>query len=193
MANQTGANIVLLRHGKPDFFVHWLNPKVDAKHALDLYATSRVTTVMPEELSTLSSSVNVCVTSKLIRTIDSAKLLGIKVTTTSELFNESELPYPNRLLFPLPWRFYLVLYRLLWFFGFKQNCPGKLKDQQRARSGSVLLANLAANHKVVLLIGHGIMNRLICSELKKSGWSTVDKSGSGYWSSITLYYPLAKA
>ena len=186
---QNPMKIMLLRHGKPDFSVHWLNPKEGVKHSLNLYATSRVTTAVPDELSTLSSSVDTCVTSELIRTIDSAKLLGFKVTTASALFNESELPFPNRLLFPLSWKLFLVLYRLLWFFGCSQNCPGKLKDKERARLGSVHLANLAANNEVVLLIGHGIINRLICSELQKSGWSIDDKSGLSYWSSITLSYP----
>jgi len=153
-----------------------------------MYAISRVTASMPGELSTLSSSIDTCVTSQLIRTIDSAQLLGIKDSTASQLFNESLPPYPNRLLFPLPWSLFLAVYRLLWFCGVSQNCPGRRKDQERARSGSVHLAKLAADNKVVLLIGHGIMNRLICTELQKSGWSIDAKNGSGYWSSITLSY-----
>ena len=178
--------IVLIRHGNPDFAAHWLKPITGARRALDLYAASRVTVEPPLELRELSSVVDVCVTSNLVRTIDSARLLGFKDSIAMESFNESELPHPNLLCIPLPWSLFLSVYRLLWFFGFHQNCAGRVMDRKRARAGSKNLSDLAMDNELVLLVGHGIMNRLLCSELQKSGWSIDSKSGSGYWSSIKL-------
>ncbi len=178
--------IVLLRHGTPDFAAHWLKPTNGFRRALDRYAASRVTVEPPIELHEFSLMVDICVTSKLARTIDSAQLLGFNDSIALKLFNESELPHPNRLFIPLSWNLFLLVYRLLWFFGFHQNCAGRVKDCKRARAGCKYLSDLAMDNESVLLVGHGIMNRLLCSGLQKSGWSIDSKSGSGYWSTITL-------
>ena len=184
--------IVLLRHGEPDFVAHWLEPKNGARRALDLYAESRVTIKPPVEIQELNTLPDICITSKLARAVDSARLLGVQDPIESELFNESELPHPNRLYIPLPWKLFLLIYRLLWLVGFRQNCAGKSRDRQRAREGSRFLSRLAGEHDSVLLLGHGIMNRLLCSELQKIGWSIDAENGSGYWSTITLSCKTAK-
>lgn len=178
--------IVLVRHGPPAFKTQWLKPTSGAKSALDSYAASRVTTHVPSCMQELRTLTDRCVTSQLARAIDSAKMSGFKEVIESEMFNESELPYPNRLLIPLPWSVFLLVYRVLWFFGYRNNCAGKLLDQERARKGSVYLHELAIEHGVIVLVGHGIMNRLLCFELRNSGWQIDKKSGSGYWSAITL-------
>jgi len=178
--------IVLVRHGPPEFKAHWLMPTKGAKDALDLYAASRVTTEIPAGMPDFRLSSDICVTSKLARAIDSAEALGIKDSIASDIFNESELPHPNRLLIPLPWGFFLVIYRLLWLCGFSLNCAGRSMDRQRACKGSNYLSKLATENRMVLLVGHGIMNRLLCSELKHSGWKIDNKTGSSYWSAITL-------
>lgn len=178
--------IVLVRHGPPEFKAHLLMPINGAKKALDLYAASRVKTDLPLSMHDISSLADICITSKLARTIDSAQILGFKDSISSDMFNESELPHPNRLLVPLPWGMFLLIYRLLWLFGFRQNCAGILLDRERAREGSEYLSELAIENGLVLLVGHGIMNRLLCSELQNSGWQIDMKTGSGYWSSMTL-------
>jgi len=156
---------------------------------MELYASSRVEVAPSDKLQFLSSSLNVCVSSNMVRAKDSAELLGFKRCVAMALFNESELPHPKRLFVPLPWSLFLVIYRLFWFAGCKLNCAGKRQDRDRARAGCQTLIDLAFEHHSVLLVGHGIMNRLLCAELKKLGWSIEQKSGSGYWSSITLSGP----
>ncbi|HJE68756.1 hypothetical protein [Pseudomonas oryzihabitans] len=42
-------------------------------------------------------------------------------------------------------------------------------------------ATLAGGPDNVLLLGHGVMNRLIARQLQRQGWVEVSKSGSGYW------------
>jgi len=183
--------IILLRHGQPDFSIRWLNPADGANSVLERYAasrvtTSRVTTGLPPHMQGLGTEVDVCVTSTLPRSIESARILGFDELITSELFNESELPHPNRLLFPLPWGLFLFIYRILWFFGYKNNSAGRFKDRMRAIEGCKFLIDLAKMNAQVLLVGHGIMNRMICSELKKAGWQIDKKNGTSYWSSISL-------
>jgi len=157
-----------------------------AKRALDLYAASRVMTDTPPDVHDFNASTDICVTSQLVRAIDSARSLGIRESMAADVFNESQLPYPNRLFVPLPWGLFLLIYRLLWFTGFRQNCTGKLMDRKRAQEGASYLSQLASENRLVLLVGHGIMNRLICSELTDSGWRIDSKTGSGYWSAINL-------
>jgi len=181
--------IILLRHGEPDFTAHWLSTKGGASIALESYAASRVSIAPPTQLCKLPFQVDICVTSNLARAMDSAKLLGFNNSIALALFNESALPHPNRFHIPLPWSLFTVFYRVLWFFGFRQNCEGKLNDRHRARKASRHLCELASKHGFVLLVGHGVMNRLLCSELKKLGWSIDSKNGRGYWSSITLSGP----
>lgn len=178
--------IVLVRHGPPEFNAGWLLPTNGATSALKEYAASRVTTDAPSVMHDFEPSMDICVTSKLARAVDSAQALGISDSIASEMFNESELPHPNRLLVPLPWKLFLIIYRLLWFFGFSQNCAGKSMDRKRANNGSKYLTKLASENRLVLLVGHGVMNRLLCSELKNTGWQIDSTTGSSYWSYITL-------
>ena len=178
--------IVLVRHGPPEFNTPLLMPTSGAKNALDLYAASRVKTDSPLDVRNFISLADICVTSELARAIDSAQALGFKDCIASNMFNESELPHPNRLLVPLPWRIFLLIYRLLWFFGFSQNWAGVSLDRKRARKGSKYLSELAIENDLVLLVGRGIINRLLCAKLQNSGWQIEKKHGSGYWSLMTL-------
>lgn len=178
--------IILLRHGEPDFRRKWVRSAEEAKLALELYSRSRVTSTNHDQLTESTPFANVCVSSNLARAIDTAVHLGFENSKQLDLFNESELPCPDSLYLPLPWRVFLIVYRTLWFFGFKKNCPGREKDSERARLASQYLENLASKNLVVVLVGHGIMNRLISAELKNSGWRVSARSGNGYWSSTTL-------
>jgi len=178
--------IILLRHGPPEFKPRWLRSAEEAKRALDLYAKSHVSSPASEETVNLTSVASVVVSSELNRAVDSATLLGLHNVNPSDLFNESEIPHPDRLYISLPWEGFLILYRLLWLFGFRKNCPGKINDCKRAREASQLLESLAVKQGAVLLVGHGIMNRLICTELKNNGWAIDSKRGNGYWSSVSM-------
>jgi len=131
--------IILLRHGDPIFTASWLRTADDAKGALELYSASRVTSSPPEKLKEFSSSAAMCVSSNLPRAIDSAALIGFKKCKAIALFNECELPHPNKLYFPLPWGLFVTIYRLFWFMGFNKNCQGKARDHARAREASEYL------------------------------------------------------
>ena len=53
--------------------------------------------------------------------------------------------------------------------------------RQRAFGGATLLKELATNSEVVLLVGHGIVNRFIAKELLSTGWHGPANPGTHYW------------
>lgn len=180
--------ITLLRHGRPEFSSSSVGPEFPPSTALQAYAVSVVTESPPEHLHGLTVTTPICVSSQLQRAIDSARLLGFEKPVTTALLNESELPHPDQLWVNIPWSIFLVVYRVLWFTGYCRNCPGRTEDRNRATLAADYLHEQATRHVSVLAVGHGIMNRLICTELGKSGWSVTGSSGTSYWSEITLHH-----
>jgi broad specificity phosphatase PhoE len=47
----------------------------------------------------------------------------------------------------------------------------------------------AAAEGPVLLVGHGIMNRLIARELRHAGWTSANRQRSGYWRAVRYQSP----
>jgi len=179
--------IILIRHGPPNFNHNQIVTSDNVKRLLDAYAASNVTTVCGDRfLNSLSKQNPVALTSELPRAIDTAKQLELSPVITSHLLNESELPYPNKLFVKLPWRIFLVIYRIAWYFGYRKNVAGKLADIARSKAGADLIEQHLTGDRPVVVIGHGIMLRLIKQQLSARGWIKETESGSGYWSITAL-------
>ena len=178
--------IILLRHGPPDFKAELVKRKKRIKASLDTYANSRVSSVPPDHVVESVSDVNACVTSTLPRALDSAELLGFENCIAMEQFKEAGLPHPEYLPVSMPWNLFLLIYRVGWYFGYSRNCAGRKKDLARVREGGVYLSKLASESGRVLLVGHGVINWMLCKELRGLGWSVSRKSGNGYWSYVSL-------
>jgi len=175
--------ILLLRHGPPVFNHKQRVGTDNIKQLLEAYAFSRVTTnpsINP--LTFFAPDKLTVITSKLPRAIDTATLLGFKSVVTTDLLNESSLPHPNTMFIKLPWSLFVVLYRIAWFLGYRNNAPGKSADVARAKACVSFISQYIQADRPVVLIGHGIMNRLIKKELSAQGWRADSKGGSGYWS-----------
>lgn len=69
-----------------------------------------------------------------------------------------------------------------WLFGYSRNADGIERDRARARHAAKWLSVLADKEDEVVVIGHGIMKRLIIKQLVLSGWSRAESSHEGYWS-----------
>lgn len=181
--------VILVRHGQPDFDTRkWVGVH-NVRLRLQRYSEARVS-AKPKNypLFPNSAAPRYCLSSELVRAQDSLLLCQNVQAEVSALFNEAELPHPERLLFPLPWSTLLVVCRLAWLFGYRVNAPGLSCDLERARQAAALLIERASKHSIVYVFGHGIMNRLIARELEKSGWTLESKTGSGYWSRMTLSF-----
>lgn len=128
-----------------------------------------------------SSSVSVC--SDLQRAISSVKVLGLdEINQVDPIYRESALPYTE-------WRFpklslfsWAIVFRLAWFLGFSKNGESIGSARSRAKLAAKALEQTARGNKVVIHVGHGIMNRLISRELKKRDWRLVERTGEHYWS-----------
>lgn len=184
---QSDAKIVLIRHGQPEFNTRkWIGIH-GARNSLEEYKHSRVTAGPVGNHVFYDDVVQphfMC--SGLARARDSSLLCHSVQPEVSDLFNESELPCPDRLLFPLPWSVLLVVCRLGWLFGYDANASGINHDIARAKNAAALLAVRASQHAVVYVFGHGVMNRLITRELKRSGWKSQSRVGSGYWGQVVM-------
>ncbi|MBU0654534.1 MAG: histidine phosphatase family protein [Gammaproteobacteria bacterium] len=61
---------------------------------------------------------------------------------------------------------WVVVLRIAWFAGYAQNGESFPSARQRAQVATQHLTQLAAEHGSVLLVGHGIMNRLLGRALR---------------------------
>lgn len=81
----------------------------------------------------------------------------------------------------LPAAVWVALFRLLWLCGFSRNADSIQKTGIRAKAAAQKLMTLAEKGPV-LLVGHGIMNRLIARELIAAGWLAPASHTNNYWS-----------
>ncbi len=106
------------------------------------------------------------------------------------LFREAELPQRHLAglrLSPFHWA---LLLRLLWLCGYSRQAESRLAANQRAQAAAARLISLAEHGDgPVLLMGHGIMNRLIARTLRQQGWVERKNAGRGYWEAAIYCSP----
>ena len=172
--------IILLRHAK----VEYRNSPIYANQMgkwIEQYNSASINTQAPESLP----SADIYITSQMKRSIDSLALLGRKVKLKNALFNEAMLPYPNRKLFKLSTTIWALVFRIAWLFGYSKNAVSFKDSKLEAKAGAKILADLAKDADV-MLVGHGVKNRLIAKELQKLGFKELKNSGSKNWGFIIL-------
>ena len=100
------------------------------------------------------------------------------------LFVEAPLPHPPTpdfiRLTPKIWGF--LARTLWWFFGLHRGQETRPQAQARARAAALRLIETAEGGGRVLLVAHGFFNIMVGLELRRSGWSCVQKDrGFSYW------------
>lgn len=182
--------IILMRHGKPLLpRMGWIAP-ADIAHWIEHYNRSEVTTEdMPNVSVDLATSAACVVASTAPRALSSVAALGHTPSVTDAMFCEAALPHA-------PWRFPRLppavgaaFFRLLWFFGYSHGSDSFRATQARAKAAAEKLVDLAKSGSV-LLVGHGIMNRLIAKELLTLGWLGPRKHENRYWSASIYGFQL---
>lgn len=182
--------IVLMRHGKPDFDFSRRISADDFARIANEYDTAQLADTPPVAAITIARQCQAVVCSDLIRSPLSAQALGCKdVALTSPLFRESPLPYPDSGSFRLSLTTWAVLLRIAWLLGYSRNAESFRGARQRAQEATWHLADLAVEHGSVLLVGHGVMNRLLAKALRKQGWQETLTPGSSHWSFGVYEYP----
>ena len=176
--------IMLIRHGKvnhPPFaiisaasFSNWVTAY--DKNKLDKLS------IPTEEVLDIVSKAKAIVCSKLIRSQDSAKVLGVKnITYSSSIFNEAGLPTTNWRFPLLSVRIWVILFRLFWLVGYSKNSESLSETRVRATKAIDELIDLAVIHDSVAFIGHGIFNRMLANRLLEAGWVGPRTPSSEYW------------
>jgi hypothetical protein len=119
------------------------------------------------------------------RALSSIEALGYTPSVVDAVFCEAQLPFAV-------WRFprlspfvWAALFRLFWFFGYSRGSESIQVAKARARVAALKLVDLAGQGPV-LLIGHGIINRLIAKELIALGWAGPAKHRNSYWG-VSIY------
>lgn len=125
-------------------------------------------------------SFTVC--SNLPRSLESAKLLGIKsIDLCDAEFREMDMPFANWRSPRIPVRIWSVFFRLIWALGYSANAESFKAAKERARHCANRLADLASTHGTVLFVGHGSLNWFIARCLKGMEWSCPRKPPRKYW------------
>lgn len=176
--------IVILRHGKPvtpplrkisaSAFSEW----VHEYNAAGLCPTSQPT----EYAKKCADECNAVVCSALPRSIESAKALNDKnIVLSDPIFNEAELPVANWQVMKLSPKIWAVAFRILWLLGYSRNSESFKRAKSRASEAVEKLSEIALEYESVLLVGHGVYNRILSNKLRRNGWLGPKNPGSNHW------------
>lgn len=180
-----------MRHGKPTYRGF---PKVTSAEMVDWVAQYNLSDTgsdtPPGASKLMASSASQIVSSTLLRAISSLKALGCEPDIIDDVFREAELPLfriPGFRISPLNWA---TFFRVMWLCGLSRKVEPLTMAKKRAVKAANILNTCAKNaNGPVLLMGHGIMNRLIARELIASGWKEHCHPGKEYWSAGIYKFP----
>lgn len=168
-----------MRHGE---VVLERRKKITSREFPDWIKSYNGATVLPDPGKWgILNGTDAIVCSSLRRSVDSAGLAGQKPLESNTLFDEAGLPYSPSSLFRLTPNCWAVIFRLLWLFGYSKNSESMNEAKKRARSAAFRLDEISQKHGTVLLVGHGVMNRLIGRSLVKQGWRNTKKLPNTHW------------
>ena len=176
--------ITLMRHGKPMLAPSDWIPLVEMRQWIERYDAAEVEPHTPNASLRVASLVAVTVCSTTPRASSSARLLGLTACSADPVFCEAQLPFSDWRAPRLPVSAWAVVFRLMWMMGYASNADPIQTTKARAKVAAQRLVSYAEKGSV-LLIGHGIMNRLIAQELAALGWSASSKASGAYWSACT--------
>ncbi len=181
--------IILMRHGQPKLAATDKLSALDMQDWIEQYNRSEITQQsVPEASLRLAATARVIVSSNAPRALTSVQALGLKPALVDALFAEAQLPYgrwKRPRLSPFTWAFIL---RVLWLCGYSPSVESVATAKTRANTAAQRLQALASDGPV-LLLGHGVMNRLIARQLEAEGWTRQAlNGGSRYWSATVYRY-----
>ncbi|KFK94656.1 MULTISPECIES: hypothetical protein [unclassified Serratia (in: enterobacteria)] len=176
--------IILMRHGKPAFTDAQKVTAHEMPTWIEHYDLSDISDNQPPEACrVMARKARLAASSHLPRAISSGAALNLEPQIVDDIFREAELPIyfiPVLRLSPFSW---IILLRLIWLCGMSKEAESLSMAKRRARRAADILINYAKEHDgPILLMGHGIMNRLIAKELTSLGWKERTRAGKGYWS-----------
>ena len=172
------SQITLLRHAKvkvaiPAIYSSQMKEFIEAYNQAPIEFDG-----VSDELKSIIDSADIILSSELSRTKETLKYLGKEAQHSDTIFNEAELPYANGKVVKLPATAWAVLFRVMWIFGYSKQSESYKEAKVRAKLSADKLIAYAKADKSVLLVGHGVMNKLISKELMHSGVTLLEKTGN---------------
>ena len=197
--------VVLMRHAKPDFDTSMPVRTSDMGEALSAYDEAGIEQPHPGgrihgimapliDAAGLEGSRVRVVASDLRRSVESAKLFfpNIEADATDPLYREAGLPARLPLCgLTMRYSVAVVIARVLWILGIHQHAESYEMAAARAQRAAKALARRAMKHDCVILVGHGLFNRLIARELKQVGWTASRKEAGGFGACTILVREIA--
>lgn len=187
--------IILMRHGQPEIDLYSLKKVKLSPYGLGGIITEYEHTDLDFSLKPTELALKIAEKSKIIfssqmpRAISSIKMLGVEDKTIfDEELKESALPFLNWKSPRLSFFTWCIIFRIAWMMGFSKNGESLKLAQIRAEKITIKLLDHAMKDETILLLGHGIMNRLITKILKKRGWKQSETTGDHYWSYSTFKF-----
>ena len=173
--------IILLRHGKPDIELKGNLNAGKFKQLIAEYSQSGIKDIPSEQLKKCFNC-HYVVCSNLVRSTESAEKLNLEnIHVSDALFRETEIPHFDKSFFSLPVIVWLILLRIMWLFGFSKNGESFSQAKVRSKQAAEKLTLLAQENEKIIVVGHGLANRLIGKQLRKNGWQTSQRRGKSYW------------
>ncbi|EQA1590683.1 histidine phosphatase family protein [Enterobacter hormaechei] len=175
--------IILMRHGKPSFTGSPRVTSLEMDEWISHYDLSDIgSDIAPQSSKLLASSALHIISSPLPRALSSLRALGLEPDLTDEVFREADLPILRIPAFRLSPIFWASFFRVIWLCGISRNVePLGIAKQRAVQATDILVTSAKVSNGPVLLMGHGVMNRLIAKELISSGWKECRRQGGGYW------------
>ena len=183
--------ITFMRHGKPLLAkAHWLAP-FEMQQWIAHYDRSEVAAAdIPAASLKAVMSASVIMASTAPRALSSVQALGYEATAADAVYAEAALPFSLWRFPKLPPHVWAAFFRVLWLFGYARGADTLQATKARAKAAASQLV-FAARLGPVLLVGHGMMNRLIANELMACGWVAQAGHASKYWSTSVYSLPSA--
>jgi broad specificity phosphatase PhoE len=186
--------IFLVRHGRSALRV----PKRVASDALRSTARRyneagiRRSPRPPTELCEHARAAAVIVCSDTRRAIESARVLdGTREPLVDPVFREAGLPLSLPVPLYLSFDAWILIGRIAWFLGWSAGGESLTAARRRAATAVRRLTKLSTQHRSVMLVGHGVFNGLIASELRRTGWSgPMWSPGTSHWAFASYSKPL---
>lgn len=173
-----------MRHGRPAINTQqWLSA-LSFGAWVGHYNAAAIDLVNPPPAAAVSqvSQASYVLCSTLPRSLTSAIALGVQTPDCiDEAFRELEIPHAEWRYPILPVSLWLVLFRMLWVFGYHRHTESFAAAKVRGSNCANTLSQLAGTHGNVLFIGHGSLNWFIARALRQAGWRSSDSTPRQYW------------
>jgi hypothetical protein len=193
LKNRAIKRITVIRHGKPQAHHEYplfrilkgseIETYIHAWNSCELSSENEI----PEKLKAIMGEADIFICSKLKRTNDSFRLLGVKEFSSLELLNEAELPSGFLKRLKMPFVFWGILIRFSWRAGLKINSESYKEFKVRIQKAAVHLEAISQRLNHIVVMGHGMVNWQLKKELAKRKWMHVFNCGGRSYLSFDTY------